>query len=157
MADYDEKSNSKTVNIITPAELSADNTPAAINTAGYRSATIQTNVGIGGITFSATNKVEFKLYHGSTTTFGEATAVDAEHVVMPYGETLGSGGIIRSLIAEKAAADTEVHTVGYMGKEQYLFLLADFSGTHGTATPMAAQCILGRADVNPIWQSSIET
>jgi len=50
-----------------------------------------------------------------------------------------------------------VHTVGYIGKEQYIFLLADFSGTHGSGTPMAASVILGRSDVNPIWQTSIET
>lgn len=156
MADYDSKSTCKTVNIITPVVLAADNTPAAVNTAGFRSVIIQTNVGVGGITFDATDKVEFKLFHGSTTTYASATAVEAEHVIMPYGETLASGGIYRSLIAAKAAADTEVHTVGYIGKEQYLFVLVDFSGTHDPGTPLAISAVLGHSDVNPIWQSSIE-
>jgi hypothetical protein len=156
MADFDAKSRSKTENVITPVVLDADNSPAAIDTLGFRSAIIQSNVGIGGITFSATDKVEFKLLHGDTATYGEAAAVEAADVVMPYGETLGTGGIIRSLIAAKAAADTEVHTVGYIGKKRYLFVLADFSGTHGTGTPMAVQCCLGHSDANPIWQASIE-
>lgn len=156
MADYDLKSKLKVVNVITPEVLSADNTPTAIDTDGFRAATIETNVGVGGITFDGTNKVEFKLYHGADTTFGNATAVEAADVVMPFGETLGAGGIIRSLIAAKAAADTEVHTVGYVGKERYLYVLADFSGTHGAGTAIAVQCCLGHPTEAPIWQSSIE-
>jgi hypothetical protein len=156
MADYDSKSTCKTVNIITPVVLAADNTPAAVDLAGFRSAIIQTNVGIGGITFSATDKIEIKLFHGSTSVYASATAVAAEDVVMPYGESWATGGIIRSLIAAKAAADTEVHTVGYIGKERYVFVLVDFSGTHGAGTPIAISAVLGHSDVNPIWQSSIE-
>ena len=154
MADYDVKSKSKTLPIITPASLDADNTPAAIDLAGFRAATIGIHVGIGGITFSTTNKVEFKLTHSDDNSTYEA--VEAADVVLPYGETLGDGGIIRSLIAAKAAADTEVHTTGYVGKRRYLKLLADFSGTHGTATPMSAHIVLEHPLSAPIWQSSIE-
>tara|TARA_R110000851_G_scaffold236891_1_gene389566 strand:+ start:266 stop:739 length:474 start_codon:yes stop_codon:yes gene_type:complete len=156
MADYDAKSCSKTMPITLDAALAADNTPVAIDTAGYRSVIIQSNVGIGGITFSASNKIEFVLSHGSTSTYGSSTVVAAEDVVMPYGEAWATGGIIRSLIAAHAAVDAEVHTVGYIGKERYLFLLMDFTGTHGVGTPIATQAVLGDADINPIWQASIE-
>lgn len=138
MSDYDAVSCFKEVVAIGNVVLGADNTPAAIDTINWRGAAVLTNVGVGGITFSGTDKIEFKLYHGETTTFGESTAVEDTDVIMPFGETLGSGGIIRSLIAAKAAADVKAHQVGYIGKKRYLFLLADFSGTHGTGTPITA-------------------
>ena len=154
MADYDLKSRVKVVPAITPAELDADNTPAAIDLVDFKSALVCTHVGAGGITFSTTNKVEFKLTHSDDNVTYDA--VEAADVVMPYGETLGAGGIIRSLIAAKAAADTEVHSVGYIGKRRYLKLLADFSGTHGAATPMSAHVVLGNPMHAPIPQASFE-
>ncbi len=158
-AEYDLKSKIKVVPIQVPAVMTADNTPAAINLGSdnvYKSLTILTHVGAGGITFDASNKIEFKLYHGDTSTFGAAALVGDEDVIMPYGETVSSG-IIRSLIAEKAAADTEVHAVGYRGKKQYVFLLIDFTGTHGTGTAIAASAILGNPMSGPVGQASFET
>lgn len=152
MADYDKKHGKKVVALITPAVLDADNTPAALDTLGFRAVTIQTHVGIGGITFSGTDKVEFKLTHSEDNVTYEA--VEADDVIMPYGETLGSNGIIRSLTAEKAAADTEVHAVGYVGKRRYLKLLADFGGTHGAGTPMSAAAILEKPDNSPVGQTN---
>jgi hypothetical protein len=55
--------------------------------------------------------------------------------------TVGTGGIVRSLIAEHAAAT--VDRVGYIGGKRYLKILADFSGTHGTGTPIGVQVIKG--------------
>lgn len=155
MAEYDLKSTTEVVSAITPAVLSADNTPGAIDLLGWNSAVIATSVGIGGITFSGTNKVEFKLTHSDDNS--TYAAVESTDVVMPYGETLGSGGIIRSLIVEKAAADTTVHTVGYVGKKRYLKLLADFSGTHGSGTPISATVIKGNPLHAPSSQSSYES
>lgn len=154
-ADYDLKSRIKVVNVITPDVYSADTTPATIDTDGFKSVTLTTNVGAGGITFSGTNKIEFKLTHSEDDV--TYTAVADDDVIMPYGETLGSGGIIRSLIAAKASADTEVHAVGYRGKKRYLKLLADFSGTHGTGTKMSASAILGSPMSMPVGQANYET
>ncbi len=156
MADYDLKHNIKVLNAITPAVLDADNTEVEIDTDGFKSVTVQTNFGIGGITFSASNKVEFKLTECDTSG-GAYTAVAEDDVIMPYGESWASGGIIRSLIAAKAAIDTEVHAVGYRGKKRYLKLLADFTGTHGTGTPMSASMIIGSPMAAPVGQASLET
>lgn len=153
-ANYDLKHDIKVLPVITPAVLDADTTPTAIDLKGYQSATILTHVGVGGISFSGTNKVEYKLTHSDDNS--TYVAVEEDDVLMPYGETLGSGGIIRSLIAAKAAADTEVHAVGYRGKRRYLKLLADFSGTHGTGTPMSASVILGHPYNKPVGQTSFE-
>lgn len=153
-ANYDMKHNIKVVPVFAPAVLDADNTPAAIDLSGYGSATILTHVGIGGITFTTTNKVEYKLTHSDDNS--TYTAVEADDVLMPYGETLGSNGIFRSLTAAKAAADTEVHAVGYRGKKRYLKVLADFGGTHSSGTPMAASVILGHPRNRPVGQTSFE-
>lgn len=155
MAEYDLKSITEVVSAITPAVLSADNTPGAIDLLGWQSAVIATNVGAGGITFSGTNKIEFVLTHSDDNSTYEAVA--ATDVVMPYGESWATGGIIRSIVAAKAAADTTVHTVGYVGKRRYLKLLADFSGTHGTGTAISATVIKGNPMHAPASQSSYES
>lgn len=133
----DVHSHMKRVVAIGAAALNADNTPVAIDRQGYDSAEILIDVGVGGITFSGTNKVEFKLSHGDSATVGEHTAVEQADVL---GVTVGSGGIIKALTAAHAAA--AVYRCGYKGGKRYLSLLADFSGTHGTATPMAASVVL---------------
>lgn len=121
------------------AALAADNTPAAIDLAGYQSAVVEIAVGVGGITFDATNKIELKLTHSDDDTTYVAVA-DAD-VQLPAGQTVGSGGIVKSLVAAHAAAS--VSKVGYVGGKRYVKLLADFSGTHGAATPIAATVIKG--------------
>lgn len=122
--------------------LAADNTPAAIDLQGYDSAEIVLAIGIGGITFSGSNKIEFKLTHSDD----DSTYVDVATADM-LGVTVASGGIIKSLIAAHAAAAS--YRYGYKGNKRYLKLLADFSGTHGSGTPVAALVIRGNGFSNP--------
>jgi len=131
------------VNCIDPEALDADTTPAAIDLQGYNSALVLIHVGVGGITFSGTDKVEFKLTHSDDNS--TYTAVTVDDVIGL--SSVGTGGIIKSLEAAHTAAT--VTEVGYKGGKRYLKLLADFSGTHGTATPMAALVIKGGADILP--------
>lgn len=136
---FDESAKKTAGFLIAPATLDADNTPAAFDIGTADACTIAVNVGVGGITFSTTNKVEFKLRHGDTATAAEHVAVGADDVV---GVTVGTGGIVRELIAAHAAAS--VTLFGYVGGKRYVSLLADFSGTHGTGTPMSALAIRER-------------
>jgi len=125
------------------AAYNADNTPAAVDLRGYNSAEILLDVGVGGITFSGTNKVEFKLTHSDdNTTYTDVTSTD-----MLGDLVVASGGIIKSLIVAHAAA--AVYRYGYKGGKRYLKLLADFGGTHGTATPMSASVLLGHGFSQP--------
>ena len=125
------------------AAYAADNTPAAVDLSGFESAMLAIEVGVGGITFDGTNKVEFKLTHSEDdSSYDAVTADDVQ------GVTVGAGGIVLSLIAAHAAAT--VTRVGYIGDRQFLKLLADFSGTHGTATPMAALVLEGHARDRPV-------
>lgn len=129
--------------LIGAAELDADNTPPAVDLQGYDAAEILLNIGIGGITFSGTNKIEFKLTHSDD----DSTYTEVDVDDMLGLTSVGSGGIIKSLTAAHAAA--AVYRFGYKGGKRYLKLLAEFSGTHGTGTPIAATALLGRGHNQP--------
>ncbi|SNZ21715.1 hypothetical protein [Cohaesibacter gelatinilyticus] len=132
----DIHSDMTVVSAIGAAALNADNTPAAIDLQGYNAAEIILAVGIGGITFSGTNKIEFVLTHSDD----DSTYTNVKDADM-LGVTSITDGKIKSLTAAHAAAAN--YRFGYRGGKRYLKLLADFSGTHGTATPMAAMVIKG--------------
>jgi hypothetical protein len=130
--------------MIGPITLDDDNTPAAFDLQGFDSATLLLGVGAGGITFSGTNKIEFVLTHadddgtGSPGDFSNVTADDIYGNDAPVSVT---DGIVKALIAAHATAD--VSEIGYKGGKRFLKLLAKFSGTHGTGTPIAAVLVKG--------------
>lgn len=127
---------------IDPATYAADNTPAAIDLLDYQSATILLAIGVGGITFTGTNKVEFVLTHSDdNVTYSAVT--DDDVVKDALAPATVTNGIVRALTAAHAAAT--VQKLGYVGGRRYLKLLADFSGTHGTGTPVAAIANRSRA------------
>lgn len=139
----DMHSQIKAVTVFGPAVLSADNTPAAIDLAGYEAAELILAIGAGGITFDATNKIEFKLTHSDdNSTY--ANVADSDMI----GVTGITSGIIKSLVAAHATATA--YRFGYRGGKRYIKLLADFSGTHGTGTALSATMILGRPRSGPV-------
>lgn len=124
--------------LIGAATLSADNTPASVDLLGYREASILLHVGVGGISFSGTNKIEFVLTHSDDdSTYSNVTSDDL--ILDSYAPASITSGIVRALTAAHAAAT--IQKIGYIGGKRYLKLLADFSGTHGTGTPIAAQVV----------------
>jgi len=124
------------------ATLSADNTPAAIDLQDYEAAELVLAIGAGGITFNGTNKIEFVLTHSDDdSTY--ANVADADML----GVSSITDGIIKALTSAHAAA--AVYRFGYVGGKRYLKLLADFSGTHATGTPIAATVLGGQAYDNP--------
>lgn len=135
--------NSSPAVLIGAATLDADNTPAGVSIADYQSALILISVGVGGITFTGTNKVEFKLTHSDDDS--NYSAVAQADIA---GATVGSGGIIKSLIA--AHASPSVTKVGYHGGKRYLKLLADFGGTHGAGTPISAVVLRANPNLGPV-------
>lgn len=140
MANREMTSSTVPVVLIGAATLAADNTPAAVDLRGYDAATILLNVGIGGITFSGSNKIEFVLTHSDDdSTYTNVTTAD----LTGTDATTVTSGIIKSLVAAHAAA--AVYEFGYIGNKRYLKLLADFSGTHGTGTPICATVVKGDA------------
>lgn len=130
------------VSALPPAVYAADNTPAAIDLRDYQSATLLLHIGVGGITFSGTNKIEFVLTHSDDDSTYTAVT-DDDLIKDSLTAATVTSGIIRTLSAAHAAATLQ--KVGYVGGKRYLKLLADFSGTHGTGTPIAASVVRNRA------------
>jgi hypothetical protein len=132
----DIHSDMTVVSAIGAAVLTADNSPSAIDLQGYNAAEIVLAIGAGGITFSGTNKIEFVVTHSDdNSTYTEVTDDDI------LGASDISDGIIKALTSAHTTAD--VSRFGYIGGKRYLKILADFSGTHGTGTPIAAIVIKG--------------
>lgn len=130
--------------LIGSATYSADTTPASIDLAGYDGCTILIEVGVGGINFDGTNKVEFKLTESDDdSSYSNVAAADLIHAPVTV-----TSGIIANLITAHAAAT--VTRVGYIGRKRYLKLLADFSGTHGTGTPISAVALLAGPRSKPV-------
>lgn len=138
--EYNDKSVAK---VLGPVVLSSDSTPSAIDLQGFRGALVQIGVGIGGITFDSSNKIEFVLTHSDD----DSTYSNVEDADM-LGVTGISSGIIKSLVAAHAAAANYLY--GYIGGKRYLKLKADFTGTHGTGTPLDLNIIRSCATLVPI-------
>lgn len=133
------------VSVFGPIAMAADNTPVAIDLQNYNSAALLLAIGIGGITFDGSNKIEFKLTHSDdNVTYTDVVASDLNGKDAPAVVTTG---IIKSLIVAHAAA--AVYELGYVGGKRYLKLLADFTGTHGAGTPVTAIVVKGDPRVAP--------
>jgi hypothetical protein len=124
-----------TILSIAAAAYSDDNTEVAVDIQGFNAAIIEIHIGVGGITFTSTNKIEFKLTHSDDNSSYSAVTVDD----MIGLSNVGTGGIIKSLTTAHAAGTVE--RFGYRGGKRYLKLLADFGGTHSSPTPLAASIV----------------
>jgi hypothetical protein len=138
----DVHSEMQTAVLIANATYAADTTPVSVDLQGYNAAEVLLDIGAGGITFSGTNKIEFVLTHSDD---------DSTYSNVATADVLGAGsvtnGIIKALTAAHATGD--VTRFGYIGGKRYLRLLADFSGTHGTGTPIGACVLLMKANLRP--------
>jgi hypothetical protein len=107
-------------------------TAAGIDLADYDGVGINLAVGIGGITFSGTNKIDIKVTECDELA-GTYTAVPDSAIPEV---TVATGGIIKTF--DEAHAAAAQYNFTYKGSKRYIKVAADFSGTHGTGTPMAA-------------------
>jgi hypothetical protein len=135
--------NISATHTVGPAVLNATTNGAAVDLRGFNSAAVLVEVGVGGITFTGTNKVDFVLQDSDDGSTGWA-AVAANYIV---GVT-AANGIIRSLTAAHAAPS--VVEVGYIGPKRYIRVVPTFAGTHGTGTPMAVAVVRGHPTTAPV-------
>lgn len=156
MADYDNKSRASGVVACPFAVVTATPTPLAVDLLDYGSCNFHTFVGAGGITFSTTNKIEFKVTESDDDVTYTAAPDDA--LILDPGATApGDTGIVRSIIAAHASADTATPIVGYRGKKRYVKCTPVFGGTHGTGTLVGVIAERGHAYHGPIGASAVET
>ena len=132
----DLSNNIKIMQSIAPATLDADANGTGVDTQGFENVAIVIDTGVEGITLSGTNKIEFELEHSDDdSTFVDMASADVNG-------TLGSGGLVLTLDAN--AETPQVSEIEYLGSKRYVRVVANFSGTHGTGTPMSASVILGK-------------
>ena len=132
----DLSNNIKIMQSIAPAVLDADANGTGVDTQGFENVAIVIDTGVEGITLSGTNKIEFELEHSDdNSTFVDMASADVNG-------TLGSDGLVLTLDAN--AETPQVSEIEYLGAKRYVRVVANFSGTHGTGTPMSASVILGK-------------
>ncbi|WP_292229511.1 hypothetical protein [Brevundimonas sp.] len=140
-----EQSNTlKIVSAVAPGTYTADVAPVSIDRQGFGSATFAIHVGVGGITFTGANKIEFVLEESYDGT--DWTDVLAKDIV---GLDL-SADDGRVLALKTAHAAPTVTKFGYIGDARFIRLTTDFSGTHSTPTPLSALAIFGRPAHAPV-------
>lgn len=127
---------------IAAAVYTADQTGATIQRTGYESLEFVLSMGVGGITFTGANKIEMVIEHSDD---GSAWSAVADGDVL--GATVGAGGIVKTFDAAHVAGAQ--YRFGYKGAKHYARMNADFSGTHGTGTPLAVTALLINGHSNP--------
>ena len=132
----DLANNIKLMQSLAPAARDADANGTGVDTQGYENVAVVVDSGIEGITLSTTNKIEFELEHSDD----DSTYVDCESA--DVNGTLGSNGLFLTLDAN--AETPQISEIEYLGSKRYVRVVANFSGTHGTATPVSAFVILGK-------------
>ena len=140
----DLKNNIGVVQSLAPAERNSDANGTGVDLQGFESATVVIDMGAEGITLSTTNKIEIELEHSDD----DATYTDVTSSADVIGATPDSSGVIATF-----DANTEipaVATVGYIGGKRYIRAIANFSGTHGSGTPLAVSVIKSHARKNPV-------
>ncbi len=138
----DLRSNISVVQTIAPVAGAADADGATVDLQGYESCTFVINMGIEGITLSGSNKIEIELEE--STDNSTWTNVTASTSVI--GATPNSDGKVATF--DDNAETPSVATVAYIGDKRYVRAVANFSGTHGTATPYSVTAIRGSARHN---------
>ena len=140
----DLKNNIGVVQSLAPAARDADANGTGVDLQGFESATLVIDAGIEGITLSTTNKIEIELEHSDD----NSTFTDVTSSADVIGATPDSSGVVATF-----DANTEipaVATVGYIGGKRYIRAIANFSGTHGSGTPLSVSVIKSHARKNPV-------
>ena len=122
---------------IAPVVLASDTDGTGVDLQGFESATVVLSVGIEGVTLSTTNKIEFELEESTD----NSTFTDVTSATSVTETSVGTGGLF---FTDDGNADIHaVTTIGYVGGARYIRVVANFSGTHGTGTPISATVIKG--------------
>ena len=132
----DLANNIKLMQSLAPAARDADANWTGVDTQGYENVAIVVDSGAEGITLSGTNKIEFELEHSDDdSTYTDCESADDKGTIVSYG---------LFLTLEANGETPQISEIEYIGSKRYVRVVANFSGTHGTATPCSAFVILGK-------------
>jgi hypothetical protein len=136
----DQQSLMATVAAIVPGTYADDPANITVDRSGFDALTFALSIGVGGISFTNTNRIDVVMEHSEDGTTWDP--VGADNVL---GATPDPNGIVLS--QRTAHPGATVHRIGYVdgtaGDRPYVRLRADFAGTHATGTALSAIAILG--------------
>lgn len=107
---------------------------AAFKVGDYEVNELELDVGIGGVTFDGTDKIEIEVTYSADGVEAYAAVTDTGHVLLDgVAVDPDSAGVVKSFIVAHAAAARYVLTLLTPG---WYKVKVEFSGTHGTGTPI---------------------
>ena len=117
----------------------ADITGAACDMKDYDGCLISVNVGNSGDTLSGSVKIELEVQ----TSDDNSTWVAAADNVITGAVTATNTGSFA--LIDAPAEDSAIFTTAYIGRERYVRVVANFTGTHTNGCPISATYIRTRA------------
>lgn len=120
--------------------LTDDTDGTGVDLAGFDGAMAIAVVGIEGITLDSSNYFEFSLEESDTLGSGY-TSVAAGDIIGASANAFG----LCDVIADAPA----IYALGYKGSKRFLRVHVEFTGTHGTGTPITAVIVRGGAHDAP--------
>lgn len=138
-----------TATAIAPAIYSDNTAPAiTVDRLGYDTLAFVLAIGAGGITFTATNRIDFVLEHSNDGVAWDPV-VDPTNVI---GAVPDAAGIVLSQRTghPSATAMRIGYVDGIVGDRRFVRLRPAFNGTHGTGTPLSAIALLGEPRIAPV-------
>ena len=125
---------------LAPAVRTADTNGTGVDVSPYESATLVFHAGAEGVTLSGTDKIALEIEESDDdVTYTDVAAADL------VGEE--SAGVVKTLDDNGEAP--AVYSVTYLGTKRYIRAVLNYSGTHGTGTPISAVVIGGHMRVAP--------
>lgn len=128
-----------------PQTADADVDGESIDLQGYEAALLVAAVGAAGVALSTTDKIEFEVEHadddgdGAPDTWSDVADSDLVNAV--DGTNDGTFGVVDT---DDDDEETTFQTA-YVGSKRWIRVVANFSGTHGTGTPISAVAVRGHA------------
>lgn len=122
---------------LAPAVRTSDTNGTGVDLQGFESATIIVDTGAEGVTLSTSVKIDFKLEESSD----DSTYTAVTSATAVTDGTVDSNGVFLTL--DDNAETPQIASIGYVGGARYIRVVADFTGSHSTGTPVAASVIKG--------------
>ena len=144
MASKDLHSDVTAVLSIAPVTRTTDANGTGVDVSKYESAELVFFTGIEGVTLSGTDKIALEIEESNDdSTYTDVAVADLR------GEE--SEGTVKTL--DDNAETPAIYRVGYKGSKRYIRAVVNFSGTHGTGTPVSALVLLGHPRNAPLTQA----
>ncbi|MBI1188307.1 MAG: hypothetical protein GC206_13415 [Alphaproteobacteria bacterium] len=153
MQNKQAKEIAKHTVLLGAAARDADAESAAFSTREHEVNEIELDMGVGGITFTSTDKIEFELSKSADDTEGGSYAAYTGQVLLHDVNagtistvTCDSNGVAKAFVAAHAAARRYVVTILEPG---WYKAKLEYGGTHGAATPNAVSLRQHAGRMNP--------